>query len=101
MKKKNLLIILLLFFNSCGSLEETGKILRNEKITNTDEFFVKKKEPLVLPPDYKEIPTPGSLSKKKKENNSIKKILKSKRNENVNSNKSSSVEDSVIKRISK
>ena len=51
MKKKNLLIILLLFFNSCGSLEETGKILRNEKITNTDEFFVKKKEPLVLPPN--------------------------------------------------
>ena len=85
MKKKNLLIILLLFFNSCGSLEETGKILRNEKITNTDEFFVKKKEPLVLPPD----------------NNSIKKILKSKRNENVNSNKSSSVEDSVINRIRK
>lgn len=101
MKKINLLIILLLFFNSCTSLKETGKILRNEKITNTDEFFIKKKEPLVLPPDYKEIPTPGSLSKKKDENNSIKKILKLKKNENVNSNKSSSVEDSVINRIRK
>ena len=41
-----------------------------------DEFLVKKKEPLVLPPDFNKIPEPGSLSKKKEDENEdrIKKI---------------------------
>ena len=75
MKKTNLLILLIfLFIVSCGNV---GKILRNEKIKSTDEFLVKKKEPLVLPPDYSKIPEPGSLSKKKESENEdrIKKIL--------------------------
>ena len=46
--------------------KEAGKVLRNEKIKTTDEFLVKKKEPLVLPPDYEKIPEPGSAKKKKK-----------------------------------
>ena len=51
---------------SCASFEDAAKVLRNEKIKSTDEFLVKKKEPLVLPPDFNEIPEPGSLSKKKR-----------------------------------
>ena len=58
------LIFIFLILISCSSLKEAGKVLRNEKTNTTDEFLVKKKEPLVLPPDYKKIPEPGSLSKK-------------------------------------
>ncbi len=103
MKKIIFLIIALFALNSCGSLKDTGKILRNEKITNTDEFLIKKQEPLILPPDYNEIPTPGSLSKKNQSDNSkIKKILKSPQEKSINNkSQSSSVEDRIINRIRK
>ena len=38
--------------------------MRNEKTTTTDEFLVKKRKPLVLPPDYNEIPEPGTIKRK-------------------------------------
>ena len=62
---------------------------------------MKKREPLVLPPDFKKNPEPGSI---KKENNSeqqkLKKILKVPNNENSNSS-SSNVEKSIIDKIRK
>ena len=61
MKNISLLLITSLILFSCNS--NIGKILRNEKISSTDEFLVKKKEPLILPPDYTKIPEPGSLNK--------------------------------------
>ena len=95
------LIFIFLIFISCSSFKEAGKVLRNEKTNTTDEFLVKKREPLVLPPDFKEIPEPGSI---KKENNSeqqkLKIILKAPNNENSNSN-SSNVEKSIIDKIRK
>ena len=66
MKKILSILFLPLILLSCTSLQEAGKVLRNEKINSTDEFLVKKKEPLVLPPDFNKIPEPGSLSKKKR-----------------------------------
>ena len=51
--------------------------MRNEKTKTTDEFFVKKKQPLVLPPDYDKIPEPGTLKEKKiDDQEKLKKILK-------------------------
>ncbi len=95
------LIFIFLILISCSSFKEAGKVLRNEKTNTTDEFLVKKREPLVLPPDFKEIPEPGSI---KKENNSeqqkLKIILKAPNNENSNSN-SSNVEKSIIDKIRK
>ena len=59
---------------SCG---DVGKALRNKKIKNTDEFLVKKKGPLVLPPDYERIPAPDTIVRDNdNEKNKIKKILK-------------------------
>jgi hypothetical protein len=51
MKKINRTLLLLIFGHflySCGSFSEAGKVLRNEKSNNTDEFLVKKRDPLVL-----------------------------------------------------
>ena len=97
MKKINLyLLFLFLFICACG---DVGKILRNEKIRTTDEFLIKKKDPLMLPPDYKVIPLPDSINKEAKEkNDTLKKILKTK-NKKIIKEKSSSVEDSIIKKI--
>ncbi len=50
-----LLFNLLLFLASCGTV---GKAFSNQKKNSSDEFLVEKKSPLVMPPDYKELPTP-------------------------------------------
>ena len=101
MKKINLSIlhlILGLLLYSCG---DAVKTLRNEKITNTDEFLVKKRQPLTLPPDYQELPEPGSKNlKKEDERNNINKILKVPKNI-PNKKGSSNVEQSIISQIRK
>ena len=67
MKNIIFLLISLFLLASCSSLKEAGKVMRNEKVSTTDEFLVKKRNPLVLPPNYEEIPEPGSISQKKEE----------------------------------
>ena len=57
MKKNKFKILtffgLLFFLSSCGSEGLIGG-----KKDNTDEFLVQKKNPLVLPPDYNDLPMP-------------------------------------------
>ena len=102
MKKILLTLFIPLILMSCASFEDAAKVLRNEKIKSTDEFLVKKKEPLVMPPEFNKIPEPGSLSKKDSENeNRIKKILKAPNTNETKENNSSSVEDTIIDRIRK
>ena len=45
------------FLFSCQSIKDG---LSGRKSENSDEFLVKKKNPLVLPPDYMELPKPES-----------------------------------------
>ena len=89
-----------LFF-SCSSLSDAGKVLKNEKVKTTDEFLVKKRQPLVLPPNFDKIPEPGSISKNKlSEKDKVKKLL----NSNVevfNKGKPSSAETSILNKIRK
>ena len=95
--KKVLILVSLLTFSSCG---DVGKVLRNEKIKTTDEFLVKKKSPLVLPPDLKEIPVPDSIDQQDQNNKDrIKKIIKIPKKNNSSKSKSSSVEKSIIEKI--
>ena len=66
MKNIYFLLISSFLLAACGGLKDAGKVLRNEKIKTTDEFLVKKRNPLVLPPNFEEIPEPGTKSKKRK-----------------------------------
>jgi len=61
--KIKLLLLLLVLLTSCQAVKDglTGK-----KNDNSDEFLVKKKNPLELPPDFDQLPIP----KKDKENTS-------------------------------
>ena len=97
-------LILFLFFSifliSCGSINDAGKILRNEKIKTTDEFLIKKRNPLIIPPNYEEIPKPGSITEKKQtQEEKIKKILNAPETEKKRD--TSSVEESILRRIKK
>tara|TARA_B100000035_G_scaffold204103_1_gene174547 strand:- start:9447 stop:9752 length:306 start_codon:yes stop_codon:yes gene_type:complete len=101
MKNLNLILVVSFLMFSCGGLQEAGSVLRNEKIKTTDEFLVKKKDPLVLPPDYEKIPEPGSIQQKKiNEEDKIKKILRAPKTKDI-SKKSSSVEQSILNEIRK
>jgi len=104
MKKINrtiLYFILTLFLYSCGTFSDVNKTLRNEKTKTTDEFLVKKRQPLALPPDYKNLPEPGSKNlDTEDENNKINKILKLPKN-NAKKKGSSNVEQSIISQIRK
>jgi predicted small lipoprotein YifL len=96
MKIINLLFLILLL-SSCG---DVGKVLRNEKIKNTDEFLIKKKGPLVLPPNYEVVPEPDTIKKKvENEENKIKNILKNPKNVKKNSNSSSTLEKAILEKI--
>ena len=73
-----------------------------KKVTNRDEFLVKKKNPLVLPPDFEKILEPGSIKKEKEtEEDKIKNILSAPKAQKENNNKSTSTEKSIIDRIRK
>ena len=101
---KVILFVTFLIFivTSCTSVKEAGQVLRNEKVKTTDEFLVKKKQPLILPPDYDKIPEPGSSNKiQNNDKNKIRKILKQSDADQADMNKSGSVEKSIIDKIRK
>ena len=106
MKKISLITLLLssiFILNGCSSFSEAGKVLRNEKVRTTDEFLIKKKEPLTQPPDFETIPEPGSIeTKAENQKSSIEQILKtSSSSESQNISESSSVEESILNQIKK
>ena len=102
MKKVLVLFNLFLIIVSCSSLEDAGKVLRNEKTKTTDEFLVKKRGPLILPPDFDKIPEPGSINDEKDEDDKekIQKILKVQEDKKGDS-KSSSIENEILNKIRK
>lgn len=98
------LIIILIILSSCGSFSEIGKVMRNEKVNTTDEFLVKKKDPLTLPPEYSELPRPGTLEKKNEKENEekkIKEIFKIEKEKSFNKNNNQNIEESILKKIGK
>ena len=56
-----ILIAIVVLFSSCSSLKEG---FTNQKKNNSDEFLVEKKSPLVMPPDYNELPIPNEKKNK-------------------------------------
>ena len=65
------LILLIFLLSSCGSLEDAGKAMRNEKIRTTDEFLIEKRGPLSLPPKMDELPKPKTSSNNKNNDENI------------------------------
>ena len=53
--KKFILLNFILLLTACGTMQSA---FENQKKNNTDEFLVKKKSPLVMPPDFDELPIP-------------------------------------------
>ena len=69
--KITILITFLLFHSGCGVVKEGFK---SPKQKTSDEFLVEKKSPLVMPPDFNELPVPNS-SKTKKNEDTIENLI--------------------------
>ena len=102
MKKISLyLIIFSIFLTSCQSIKDG---LSGRKSENSDEFLVKKKNPLVMPPKFMELPEPKEETFDEEiaaieEADNIKNILDLEKIPSENSNKSDSAEDFVLKQL--
>ena len=95
------LVIFSIFLTSCQSIKDG---LSGKKNDNSDEFLVKKKNPLVMPPKFMELPKPEEETFKREisaidETNNIENILDIEKTTSVNSGKSKSAEDFVLKQL--
>lgn len=61
-----------MFLASCSTIKEGFK---NQKKSSSDEFMVKKKSPLVMPPDYDALPLPKDNIKTEGSEEKIKKLI--------------------------
>ena len=92
---------LFIFLINCGGgWGDFKKTMSGQKTTNTDEFLIKKKDPLVLPPEYGKLPLPKS-NKKKSPEASIETILRSNDNTKNETKASSDLENMILRELKK
>ena len=103
MKYFKLLIFfqLILFLYSCSTIKEG---FTNQKKSSSDEFLVEKKSPLVMPPDYNDLPVPDQNKETAEINeNKIKDLVTNNENENAEINNAEDgnldIEQSILKKI--
>ena len=101
MNKNFLLIIFLFTLCSCQGVKDA---LSGKKYENSDEFLVIKKNPLVLPPNFNELPTPkdvADITQIENIENEIEDLLSSVKNneEILESSSSSDTENFVLEKI--
>ena len=104
MNNKNITLFILLIFllESCGTWDSVKRGLTGQKAKSGDEFLVEKKDPLVLPPDFENLPTPGEAPAVKEKISSFEKTLTSvSSTEEIvsTSTSSASTEKSIITQI--
>ena len=98
-----LLGFLAIIISGCNVIE---KGFASSKTNSGDEFLIEKKSPLIMPPDYKELPIPGSeTSLKKDDKNLVKDLIKKSNKKKINLNKleknDQNLENSILEKIKK
>ena len=90
-----LIFIILIAINGCGNFRDA---VTGQKKKTTDEFLIKKKDPLILPPDYDNLPIPKS-KKTKDVNSSLEAAIGNSNNSNSSSESSSNLENMILKEL--
>jgi len=93
-----IVLSIVIFLSSCSSIK---KGFVHEKKNNSDEFLVEKKSPLVMPPDYNELPIPKKENVEK-ETNDIKSLISKTKNDETKENldeKKSTFDSSILEKI--
>ena len=101
MRKIIIFIILINLLNSCQSVTDGFKLKKKD---GADEFLVEKKNPLVQPPKYGELPTPtdSNVDQTNNDQNKIEKLLGSESTKQQSTefgNNSNKVEENILEKI--
>ena len=92
------IFLLCLFTASCAeTFDSVKRGITGAKGNSTDEFLVEKKDPLILPPDFENLPIPDEGIIDIDEDSLFEKTLEDLTEEN--SSVSDSVENSILKKI--
>ena len=98
MFKKITYILLFIFLVSCANTFDSVKRgLTGAKKNSADEFLVKKKDPLILPPDFENLPIPDEAPILLEESSIFENTLED--DGKADSPESKSVESSILKKI--
>ena len=102
MKKYILIILIFNFLQSCSSVSEGFKL---KKGNTGDEFLVEKKNPLVLPPNFEDLPEPSQpLENEEDETEQFQKTLEglsTETTEDDSGQSSKGSEQSILEQIRK
>ena len=100
MKKFNLLFILgiaLIILSGCNTIK---KGFKNPKKNSSDEFLVEKKSPLVMPPEFNELPIPNqNEDTSQKQDNNIKNLISDNNGNTDKEASNSDLEGSILSKI--
>ncbi len=94
-----ILTIFILGLQSCNTLKEG---FRSQKKNSTDEFLVEKKSPLIMPPEFSELPMPEIKNSMDNPENDIKELLSIKDEQDFNgaqSGNENNFESSILEKI--
>ena len=96
-----IVICFLIFLHACSTVKEG---FSNQKKSSNDEFLVEKKSPLIMPPDYDELPAPNlNENDKDEDNEKLKKLIVKSENQITETKESipsnTSLEESIIDKI--
>ncbi len=99
--KQSVVIIFFLLSACGGTVDSVKRGLSGQKKVSTDEFLVEKKDPLVLPPGYHDLPEPGQTEiEEDLGEQDISSILKVENdNQNTSSSETMGLEESILKKI--
>jgi len=99
LKKITSIILLFAFLTSCtDTFDSVKRGLTGAKKSSADEFLVKKKDPLILPPDYENLPNPDDRDLDLEEESIFQDTLETEGEEEGSANRSSA-ETSILKKI--
>ena len=100
MKKFNLLFILgiaLIILSGCNTVK---KGFKNPKKNSSDEFLVEKKSPLVMPPEFNELPVPDqNEDTSQKQENNIKNLISDNNGNTDQEASNGDLEGSILSKI--
>ncbi len=99
MKKFFIYLLIFGYVSACQSAREGFTLKKKD---NSDEFLVEKKNPLVMPPEYSDLPVPEDFEKQPNNDNEddFEKIISTSKTKNTKSKiEKTNIEQSVLDKI--
>ena len=97
-----LILSLYILVSSCGTVKEA---FTNQKKNSSDEFLVEKKSPLVMPPDYNDLPVPNTQNNSEENSNNIESLItnneKGDKKDNNSKGSDQNLEKTLLNKIKK